>query len=372
MKIGIITFWDSEDNYGQLLQCFASQYYLQSIGHDAFLIRYKHEIIVQREHSFLCVLKKILNPSYCKAKLLLEIKQIRRRIINTWILNHNVERGFEEFRNKYIKSTDKILSADDLRENPPSCDILMCGSDQIWVYVPIDPIYFLQFGRKNQKRIALSASFGRKDFPLESQFELKEYLSSLDYVTVRERSGIDICKKIGGINAKLICDPTLLNTVNVYDKIAERINLNDNIFVYFLGHQSAVCLKKIVRLLKNRKTKICTSQGEVSTYPKIFPSIPQWLGYIRESAFVITNSFHGVVFCLLYNKQFAVIPLAKSGANDRIDTLLNELELSSRICFSIHQIKETMTCKIDYGIVNPKLDIIRQNGQILLSEMLKE
>lgn len=370
MRIGIITYWESEDNYGQLMQCYASQHYLRSIGHDAFLIRYKHVSKLIPDRSFGSLLKKILNPIILKNKLKQIIESKRIEMVNKKVLSRYIDRGFELFRQTYLKCSEEIYYEKDLLENPPSCDVLICGSDQIWIHVPIDPIYFLQFGDVYQKRIALSASFGLKSFPKESLSELSNYLKTFDFVSVRERSGIEICKLANRYDVQLMCDPTILNGVTEYERIAEGIKSNNEIFVYYLGHKSVVTEKQLVKFLKNNNFNICTSQGLVSTTQKIFPTIPQWLGYIRDSSFIVTNSFHGVVFCLLFKKRFAVIPLKNSGANDRIETLLNEIELSSRICKNIKQIADALDCEIDYDVVYPKLDLIRERGQKLLKGFL--
>ena len=177
MKIGIVTFWDSQDNYGQLLQCLASQHYLISLGHDAFLIRYKAISHYKPDRSPHSLLKKILSRNHLQYIFDKLFGIYRIKYINYFVQNHNVSRHFDDFRNKYIRSSRLIYTEQDLLNNPPKCDILMCGSDQVWAGVPLDPIYFLQFGTNDQKRIALAASFGRKELPKSQLSDLKHYLS---------------------------------------------------------------------------------------------------------------------------------------------------------------------------------------------------
>ena len=110
MKIGIITFWDSEDNYGQLMQCYASQHYLQSIGHEAFLIRYKHTSEYIPDRSLLTIIKKVINPLIIYRKLNQIFMNKKKAFINNHILNHNVNRDFESFRKEHIKSTNIIYN----------------------------------------------------------------------------------------------------------------------------------------------------------------------------------------------------------------------------------------------------------------------
>lgn len=372
MKIGIITFWDSEDNYGQLMQCYASQHYLQSIGHEAFLIRYKHTSEYIPDRSLLTIIKKVINPLIIYRKLNQIFMNKKKAFINNHILNHNVNRDFESFRKEHIKSTDIIYNQFDLKRNPPICEILMCGSDQIWASVPIDPIYFLDFGNNSQKRVSLGASFGRKDFPETSLKELKERLNKLDVITVREKDAISICEQAGRFDSKMICDPTMLNDVSHYDAIAEGIDANNKVFLYYLGHKTKVSVKKIIHFLEKEDYLYCASQGAVNILPKVFPSIPKWLGDIKSARFIITNSFHGTVFSILFEKQFAVIPLENVGANDRIETLLDQIGLSSRICSNLDDLSLVMNERINYETIKPKIEKIRTLGQSVILEILNQ
>ena len=165
MRIGVVTYWSSDDNYGQQLQCFALQQYLISQGHDAFLIKY---LPPKRMLTFFeKILKKVTLQNV--ANLITgERKKNRKFQANEMLLKKenekkNKARHFSDFRRRYIRSTETIYgSISELRQNPPSADIYICGSDQVWNNPILDENtagWFLDFGEA--KRIAYAVSIGR-------------------------------------------------------------------------------------------------------------------------------------------------------------------------------------------------------------------
>lgn len=128
MRIGIITYWSSSDNYGQQLQCFALQKYLKGLGHDAYLIKYMPTSKVPLWRRIARFLKyHLLTPSGQKEKDKALAMVSQKNELN------NVKRDFIGFRAKYIVSTDIVYhSIKELRENPPTADVYICGSDQVW------------------------------------------------------------------------------------------------------------------------------------------------------------------------------------------------------------------------------------------------
>ena len=219
MKIGIITYWWSEDNYGSILQCYALQKYLRDAGYDAYLIRYDARKDETKNPNWTRLLK-ILNP----VKLLRFLFYQKSRII--YILKKkNNPRNFDYFRNKYINQSEKTYySYNELVNNPPEADVYIVGSDQMWNFnnLPLGKIKdkflacFLSFGDADVKRISYAVSFGNEklndDFVQEISLQLKKF----DYISVREKSGIDICKQCGIHNAKWVPDPTMLLDADVY------------------------------------------------------------------------------------------------------------------------------------------------------------
>lgn len=328
MRIGTVTLWDSENNYGQILQCFALIKFLRIHGHEAFLIKFK------QSNKQLNYFRRILNG----VRILLKSPSLFIEILHFKKLDYNikksyVDRKFSIFRDKYIPSTEKVYNENELFANPPHADAYICGSDQIWSEV--NPIMYLQFTSPKTKRIAYAASFGGKT-PSDID-KLKEILKTFDYVSLREKSGVDLCQKLGYNNAELVPDPTLLLTADIYRNLCtNQIVENDKyILLYLLGNEIPVSVESIFEFASrnNLRIKYVASQGRIDEYPKIYPTIEEWINLIDNASYVITNSYHGTIFSLLLNTPFAVIPLSGmfSRMNVRIYDLLSKYELTNRI-----------------------------------------
>lgn len=336
MKIGIITFWWSNDNYGQLLQCYALQQYLREQGHEPFLIRYDS----RSDFLPLPVWRKVIkafNP--IKLSRFIRYKFIKKfQKIQFNSEEQNKQRQFDSFRKKYIRQSEQIyLSYSELKENPPKADCYIVGSDQVWNFYeyPLNkcknPLhaYFLDFGASSTKRISYSASWGKKKISKKFIKEIAPLLKKFDYVSVREESGLDICRKCGVPDAEFRCDPTLLLSADHYRKIYQSEEQHNNpqeyVFVYRLVNPCDFNLDSVREWAKEKKLEIIyvTANGLQDEYEKLFPTIPQWLSLIDHAEYVITNSFHCCVFSLIFKKRFGVYPLTPPfhKMNSRIETL---------------------------------------------------
>jgi hypothetical protein len=349
-RIGIVTYWRSEDNYGQILQCYALQTFLKSLNYDVFLIKdISTNIGIKEKISkfIICLsVEKIFHFFRYK------IQEYYSREINKL---H--KRNFADFKYKYITFTEKEYTIEMLRENPPKADVYICGSDQIWR--DASPIYFLDFGN-NVKRISYAASFGMRDNNDKFYFKkISTWLKCFDTITVREQIGINICKKAGRDDAICVPDPTLLLTKSDYIQISKSIDIPTNgyIFLYLLGNYTSIDIKSIYKIARIEKLEVIyvASQGRIDKYPKIYPTIEQWIFLINNARHIITNSYHGAIFSILMNKQFHVLPLKGniySGMNDRLNTLFNDYQLPSNLYSTdINSIKSD----IDYDEINLKL-----------------
>ena len=330
MKIGTVTFWNSEDNYGQLLQCYALLKFLKQNGHDPFLIKFKSERkrskLPKRIIIGLNMLIKDTNEFFKTIKFRRQQQKAQKKFIY-------VDREFSKFREKYIPATEKVYFEEELFENAPVADAYICGSDQIWSTG--NPVMFLQFVPQNRKRIAYAASFGgNKPNNLD---EVSNFLKTFDYVSLRENSGVELCKQLGCATAELVPDPTLLLTSINYRDLATDIQVDDEkyILLYLLGNEIPLSVDSIFSFAKkhNLKVKYVASQGRVDDFPKIFPTIEEWINLIDNASYVITNSYHGTIFSMLLNTPFLVIPLSglRAKMNVRINDLLEKYGMAERI-----------------------------------------
>lgn len=329
MKIGIITYWDSKDNYGQLLQCYALQKYLRMIGHNPYLIRYKETPSASTGFKVSKLFNYLFNIN---AYLKYLIQRRKNRIYRD---SNNLElRDFDGFRKKYIKSSEVIYSDETLMVTPPEGEAFICGSDQIWGG---SLMYYLPFVPKDKIKIAYAPSFGGTD-PFIGPYSSKilEYLSEFAFIGVREASGAKLLHKRGFNNAIQVVDPTLLLDAREYIEDLEwEGTKNNDVFIYLLGNEIICTIDNIIRFVSsnNWNYKYVASQGRVDKYNKLPATIPQWVNGIANSRVVITNSFHCVVFALTFHKPFIFIPLGGSYSrmNDRLSDLLSKIKLESQI-----------------------------------------
>lgn len=334
MRIGIMTFWSSNDNYGQLLQCYALQRFLIKNDHEPTLIRYKESIETGQKHSV--SISKIFNyivnfkQYYTYLKEILNRKEYEQN-------NCNEKRDFDGFRNKYISSTRIIYNEDSLAFVNSQFDAYICGSDQIWGG---RKEYYLSFVPQDKIKIAYAPSFGGVNPFINSESnDIIHYLKDFDFLSTRENSGVEILREAGFDSVRQVVDPTLLLSATDYIELIKNegnsIRHFSDAFLYFLGNSIACNVKDIVSFLeKNNLTyTYVASQGRNDKFSKSYLTIPQWIDSIRHAKLVITNSFHCVVFSLILHRPFLFIPLAAGYGrmNDRLIDILKKCNLLDRI-----------------------------------------
>ena len=324
VRIGMVTFWNSKDNYGQQLQLFALQEVLRKLGFDPFLIKYDRNLDKKRRSFF-----NYLRPSAWRRffRKFLETESVYLEPENY------VDRHFDVFQDKYVKSTHEIYSKEKLLESPPEADVYLTGSDQVWRN-PSD-VYFLNFGKREIKRISYAASFGLSwdDYNKRDLTQMKKLVSRMDAVSVREIDGLDICKKLGRSDAQYVVDPTMLLTGDFY---CDKFNLKEKnksayCLVYYLGSSDLLPIQMINDFAesKNLKVRYIGAHGQAMGYKKIYPTIEEWVNLIKDAEFFITNSFHGTVFAILMRTNFCSVP--GSHSNGRLFSLLRRFDLINHL-----------------------------------------
>ena len=377
MRIGIVTYWSSSDNYGQQLQCFALQKYLIGLGHDTYLIKYmptSHIPLwrrIARSIKYRLLVSSEQKEKDKKLKLICE----RNNLLNC-------RRGFKEFRDKYIKSTEIVYrNIKELRNNPPDADIYICGSDQVWNNSLKDPDtagWFLDFGKPTVKRVSYAASIGR-DIDSSEINRFTKYLKNFNAISVREQKAYAICHQLGFDKSIIAIDPTLLLNSSAYDSIEIDSNGTDvagkpYVFIYTLNIRTAEEIywddfQKIIA--KNGLHIRSVSSSGYLPARELLPgvqneqaTIPEWLSLIKHSEYVITTSFHGVVFCLLYHKPFYAVLLQNeySKGNDRIVSLLANVGLENRAIASTKDIEKVHIADICWEEIDEKIHQFRKKS----------
>lgn len=328
--IAIMTYWGYNDNYGQVLQAYALSTYLRNLEYKATLIQYDH---MRDRTTKRGLINRIWSMSYHPMQLLKGVVERLTHLFkkNTYG-NCPCEASFRLFKNTNFEWTNYYSTYQELIDNPPKADYYICGSDMIWAESAFRPDpFFLSFGTPI-KRIAYAPSFGRKQITKPYASYIKPLLNKFDGISVREDSGVNICEKI--IDKEVVCvpDPTLLLTKYDYEKIEEDVSIDSEyVFVYFLGDNAKSFMPKILKEASERGLKVLyrnAQGGSEDDFEKIFPTPGQWLSLIKKAKYVVTNSFHGIIFSIIYRKQFVFIPTVGKGAssNERIYSILKKLD----------------------------------------------
>lgn len=385
MTIGILTFWETLDNYGQVLQGFALQTYLRSIGHDAFIIRYDHDEIFRKKNVKLRYLKKFLKaliiyPAIHYLSHYNERKAYQKRI--EYNKKQNIQRNFDEFREKYFKFSTKLyLTLNELQGEPPMADVYIAGSDQIWGWSLKkynNRVFFLDFGVDTIKRIAYAPSFAMDKYPDEYKSELSDLLKRFDAISVREKTGVVICNTVG-VEAKWVCDPTMLLYKQSYEQLLLKKQNRPYIFIYSINIEKKEEIFwdgiKSVASKNKLEIKVTTSSGHIAanelfddvTYD--YSTVEGWLSDIYYSEYIVTTSFHGVSLCILLNKKFAFVPLRGkySKGNNRVLDLLDRLCLTNQVVDNVDDINKIFNYEVNWDVINKQLDIFRKMSQNYLN-----
>ncbi len=381
MKIGIITLWESSDNYGQQLQCWALQEVLRELGQDPFLIRYNTALkpsLSNRIKSKLNSIIKIISIYQLIRKIYERKKNKNKLRWQSEYKKKNNYRDFAGFKKQYLTISPEIYEdVEALRSNPPQAEIYIAGSDQIWSY-PLSyeesKAYFLDFGSENIKRIAYAASFSLTEYPENLKPVLRHLLKRFDAVSVREDTGVSICESVG-IKAELVVDPTMLLGINDYKMLIQQNQLKEDdsnyIYVYHLNieDKEEIHWEEVKKLALNNtlSLRVTTSSGQLIGRELLdgvdyeYSTIPQWLSNISNARFVVTTSFHGVVFCLIFHINFIWFPLMgkRSNGNCRVIDLLKSINLSNHIFSEINTLEKVYTLPIDWDVVDIKLNSLR-------------
>lgn len=390
MRIGVITHYRTDDNYGAVLQCYALQKYLNSKGHDAFLIDYS-ESSKSFKKSVLDFVKSIGRVVIClfsteRRRKYKEIQYYVHLREKNKILNK--DRCFAEFLRDNLKfSSIAYKSIKHLQKNPPQANIYITGSDQVWnppLALEATCAWYLNFGSSFTKRISYAASIGR-DITKQEETQFKAYLDRFDAISVREQSALDFCFKMGYKGAQLVLDPTLLATIDLFLPLIKpefRIK-NRFLFLYYLNveNDSDIKWSQIEQFLIAKDLEI-VSVGSSGYLPaiEILPSkyknsnltIPQWLSSVYYSECVVTTSFHGTAFAILMHRPFVAILLNNkySSGNGRILSLLNLLHLENRILTDRNTLNEIMTIPIDWDNVDRILRAERLKSRRFLEKYI--
>ena len=336
MKIGILT-QALHSNYGGLLQNYALQEVLREMGHDPITID-RH---IPRS---VCFMKEVAKRIFQMVKSSYDASLLTSK------QKADLSRLQQPFVQQNIKHTDRLFTQavfDAYVESHPM-DAYIVGSDQCWrpCYSANIKNYYLDFVKSNAKKIAYAASFGVEKWEYSEDMTpvVSEYAKRFDAISVRENTGVTLCKEKLGVDAAWVLDPTMLLGKNGFMKFVTSENSNGYVLNYLLEEsESARTLVKhiayaikIPEIRSNIASPIFYRGESLQSHLNI--SVEQWLSNIYNASFVITDSFHGAVFSILFNVPF-VVKLNAVRGNTRLESLLTNFGLMDCICNDVNSVK---------------------------------
>ncbi len=369
-KVGIITMHRVR-NYGSVLQTYALQRALEKLNCDARIIDY----IPER-----CRLKTDfrINPDkYTKNGKINYLKKIFMSLFCSAPKLYFTSK-FSLFLKNNVKMTRRTYyRAAEIKEDINQYDIVMNGSDQVWnTYWDngIDDVFFLGFADQSVKKCAYGASFSKSALS-ENEIELMyPYLKQYHYISVREKSGIRILNEMGISEAKWVVDPVLLLQKSDWEiMISPKTRRRKYVFVYQLNQD--IDMSEYANTIANEFGYDVVYFGIKSLFvkrPKKSHSIPfgspiDFIKLLHDADFVLTDSFHGTVFSVLFNKEFLSI---KASFPERVNSLLSSIGLINRFVDLRSNIEPLINAKIDYTIPNIQIINLRNNSWTVLEELI--
>ena len=364
MKIGILT-QPLHNNYGGLLQAFALQTILKRMGHDVW--------VINRDYAPFPLWRKI--AGFIKSCIIRYLFLDKSRPLFPYRPGQDqlkfIGRNTAAFTDKNIQPKTKLLlSGKSLAKETKKqrFEAYVVGSDQVWrpAYSPCITNYYLDFARNRRgiRRISYAASFGVGDWEYSDRETriCSDLIKKFDAVSVREDSGVTLCKKYFDAEALHMPDPTLLLEKEDYIRLVEEAEEpahKKNLMVYILD--SAPEKTEMVARIKHRLNlepftvmakRVLTEENQKHIDECVFPPVTAWLRGFIDADFIVTDSFHGSIFSILFNKPFLAIGNKKRGM-ERFNSLMKMFGLEERLIYSPEELTdEIIDAPVDWKRVN--------------------
>lgn len=366
MRIAILTM-PLRTNFGGILQCYALQTVLERMGHSV----------------------SVLNTDLYDVDLKIRIGLFIKRLIKTAVRKESKFYGWKTEREIVCQHTQAFIDRNiHLRNisdlsllNEGEYDAIVAGSDQIWRPLYFQPIAdaYLKFAQnwKSVKKVAYAASFGvdKWEYTPQETDECASLLKSFNAISVRENSAIGLCKKYLGAEAVQVLDPTMLLSKDDYIRLTGKRAVErhkGDLFCYFLdetpekiGIAHNLAGKNGWKIFQANNANV--DRQTLSFEKRIQKPVEEWIAGFRDAAFVVTDSFHGCVFSIIFNKPFLAIGNVERGFA-RFNSLLSLFDLQDRLHESTNRL--ITLDETDYEAVNVKLESLRQKSLSFLENAL--
>ena len=378
MRVAILTF-PRTYNHGATLQCYALSKYVESLGNESVIINIplkSTDVHQKKNRSLQYIIKQFPRYIFNKIKVFVRSNIIKDSIYYQTPLTTEQKKIlldadrenmklFDLFRSAYFKNfTEEYITEDDFLKAYPEADAYIVGSDQVWnleITRTQYPIFFFSFVKGNAKIISYAASIGGNvNFQYtDAQYEnIARLLSRFNAISVRDSSSSIILKEKFKINPVEVLDPTFLVPKQLYFDIAKVSSLDTSGHIYCFKFIINKHWEKVIdKLSSNLGLPVRMDNNVIPTNKyeyKPVCDVPDWLRLIQTSDFIMTDSFHCMVFCILFKKEFIILPSYRGGEGRMVD-LARKLGLDDRYFASPESfLKDTRDWKkehIDYNNV---------------------
>lgn len=289
-------------------------------------------------------------------------------------LGDAIQKFHHNFANKYLRTSDIYRNISSLCDLNKKNNTFIVGSDQVFRPIYTNKMldqYLLDFVIPQSKKVAFSASFGvnKEEFlqetPQDKIEHMKSSLKTFDFISVREKSGVEICKDLFDVKAEWIIDPVFILNKAKWDELINDAtqNYSNKIISYVLDTNKEY--KKAYKYLSKQHN------ADVVELANSNESVENWLKAIRDCKFLITDSFHGMCFAIIFNKPFICLANKGRGAT-RFESILEMLNIDYQCIDDVNEIYERdCIFKVDYDVVNKRIEEERQRGLDFLKMALE-
>ena len=318
-------------NYGSLLQTIATQKIINKLGYDCKIIDY----VPKCEAGIRIAFTQLKGKKDWSSNLLKKLIYIAVREPENILMY----RKFAAMRKKYLIMGPHCSTNDELkgRYGKTSRDVFVTGSDQVWGPISTgmyDPSYFLDFVSEHARKLAFASSFGKSVFDEETLVEYKKYLMRYNSITVRENTAVDIIQHMG-FNVEQVLDPTLLLSKDEWSKYITQLKKpKEYVLVYQIHNNPELdqYAQKFAQYIDLPLIRVSPLLHQIRRSGRFIylPDIGGFLDLIKNSTYMITDSFHGTAFAINFNVQFMDV-LPNTGTGIRNQSILQLTGLSNRI-----------------------------------------
>ena len=357
-KISIVTAAPYVQNYGSICLTYATQEIFKKYGYDAEILNYSRKSF-QEANDFKDIIESLHKRDASRKYPFLI------RVALAFFLYPSIKKMSNMtsvFFDRYIKVSRRLYTNEEaLIKNPPEADIYCTGGDQMWNeqcnFHKTLREFYLSFVPHNKPKISFSTSIGKKAFDEWELPEVLPLLNGYDIISLREKETVGYFNELGVKNVYNLIDPTLLLDREKWDELAShRIIKGSYILMYEIARTGELLsyAKRLAKAKGKRLVRINRFWFHNLKYGDAVycPSPEQWLSLFKNADCIVTNSFHGVVFSIVFERQFIFVP----GANPmRLINMMSSLGIEGRYCGNIDKVCRIYENKIDYSIVQRKL-----------------